>query len=371
MVKKCCNPQYSAKWKSILLEEFPVEIIDKYGPRVLQREKVTNCFWKDVFSSYRDFYNKVKITNKDEMLAEPLFQNDKFKIDGEVLDLDSWTDAGIYLVRDLIHKDGNFMSLEEFQNQYKIKVPILTYYGYISVVRKNFRTAGISLENTSDKTTITNTYNKTYSILVKALKGTKAFYDAMLGEPSIPNSCKNWEKILNSEINWSKIFFETKKIQEIKLKWFQMKIYYRTLVTNSMLKKMNVTNSDVCSFCNEYKDSILHYLWECEHVQLFWKELVQCLKDKCMNCDRLTINPVLVLFGNDNKTKTDSGFRHILLVAKFFIYKCRINKMKPTLQQFLIDLTNNYKMEQYGSRISLMNQSFVLKWAAYEELITE
>jgi hypothetical protein len=345
-------------------------MIDKYGPRVLQREKVTNCFWKDVFSSYRDFYNKVKITNKDEMLAEPLFQNDKFKIDGEVLDLYSWTDAGIYLVRDLIHKDGNFMSLEEFQNQYKIKVPILTYYGYISVVRKNFRTAGISLENTSDKTTITNTYNKTYSILVKALKGTKAFYDAMLGESSILNSCKNWEKILNSEINWSQIFFETKKIQEIKLKWFHMKIYYRTLVTNSMLKKMNVTNSDVCSFCNEYKDSILHYLWECEHVQLFWKEFVQCLKDKCMNCDRLTINPVLVLFGNDNKTKTDSGFRHILLVAKFFIYKCRINKMKPTLQ-FLIDLTNNYKMEQYGSRISLMNQSFVLKWAAYEELITE
>jgi hypothetical protein len=40
-LKKCCNPQYSAKWKSILLEEFPVEIIDKYGPRVLQREKVT------------------------------------------------------------------------------------------------------------------------------------------------------------------------------------------------------------------------------------------------------------------------------------------------------------------------------------------
>jgi hypothetical protein len=39
------------------------------------------------------------------MLAEPLFQNDKFKIDGEVLDLYSWTDAGIYLVRDLIQKD--------------------------------------------------------------------------------------------------------------------------------------------------------------------------------------------------------------------------------------------------------------------------
>jgi hypothetical protein len=104
---------------------------------VLQSIKVSNCFWKDVFSSYVDLYNKVIVTNAEEVLAEPLFHNDKFKIDGKVLELDSWSEAGVYLVRDLVKEDGTFISLEDFQNKFHIKVPILTYYGYISTIKKN------------------------------------------------------------------------------------------------------------------------------------------------------------------------------------------------------------------------------------------
>jgi hypothetical protein len=367
-LKKCCNPNYHAKWKSILLDNYPVDLISHYGPRVLHNMNMSNRFWKDVFSSYVEYYNKVIINSGDEALSEPLFQNDKFKIDGQIIDLDTWSDAGIYLVKDLLQEDKIFLSAEDFENKFRIKVPILTYYGCISAVKKYLKTTGIFLENNMNSS---HNNNKAYRILLQACKGTKTFYDIILGQPSLPVPCKKWESCLNIEIDWLTIFYETKQIKEVKLKWFQMKIGYRILVTNSILNRMRVMDSNMCTFCNREKDTILHYLWDCAHVQLFWKDFVKCLQDHCMNCDRLVLNPALVLFGNDNKSKTDVGFRHILLVAKFFIYKCRIRKIKPSVAQFLIELSLSYKIEQYQCKLNMNPECFTQKWAAYNGLIQE
>jgi exonuclease III len=369
-LKKCCNPTYSAKWKSILLEKYPVDTLANYGPRILHTMEVSNSFWKDVFDSYVEFYNKVVITNKEEILSEPLFQNDKFKIDGQILELDTLEDAGIYTVKDLVKEDGKFLSVTEFQDKFKIKVPILTYYGYISTIKKYLRQTGIKLETNTNNTFYLD-HNKAYNILIKACKGSKIFYDTFLGEHFKPESCNKWDTFLNLEINWSKVFAETKKINEVKLKWFQMKIYYRILVTNSILARMKVMDSNECSFCNQEKDTVYHYLWDCTHVQLFWNDFVKYLQDHCTNCDRLVLNSALVLFGNDNKSKTDVGFRHILLVAKFFIYKCRINKIKPTIVQFLIVLIQNYKIEQLSFKLNMNYGSFAQKWDPYKSLFKE
>jgi hypothetical protein len=108
------------------------------------------------------------------------------------------------------------------------------------------------------------------------------FYKVCIGEPPIPNSCKSWKTIFGNEVDWNKIFVTTKKIHEIKMKWFQMKIYYRILVTNSMLTRMKVIENNKCSFCNMEKGSIFHYLWDCLYVQNFWKDFDKCLKDNCM-----------------------------------------------------------------------------------------
>ena len=65
-----------------------------------------------------------------------------------------------------------------------------------------------------------------------------------------------------------------------------------------------------------------------------------CLKEKSFNCARFSINPTLILFGHDGKTTTDEDF--ILLHAKFFVYKCRLNNLKPTLEAFINNLKHIY-----------------------------
>jgi hypothetical protein len=132
---------------------------------------------------------------------------------------------------------------------------------------------------------------------------------------------------------------------------------------------MKVVDTNVCNFCKIEKDTIFHYLWECEHVQNFWHELVNCMKENCTNCDRLELNPTLVLFGNDGKTVTDLGFRHIMLAAKFFIYKCRINKIKPRIHNYLQELSIIYKTDQYVYKMNMDPVAFIKKWAAYSNLV--
>ena len=78
-----------------------------------------------------------------------------------------------------------------------------------------------------------------------------------------------------------------------------------------------------------------------EHTQSFWARFEMCLKENSFNYTRFSVNPTLILFGHDGKTTANEGFDFILLHAKFFVYKFRLNKLKPTLEAF-IDNWNTY-----------------------------
>ena len=57
----------------------------------------------------------------------------------------------------------------------------------------------------------------------------------------------------------------------MKLKWFQIRICFRILVTNNTLMRMGLVESDKCNFCVTEKDSIHHYVWFCNFTQRYWE----------------------------------------------------------------------------------------------------
>ena len=174
------------------------------------------------------------------------------------------------------------------------------------------------------------------------------------------NACKKWEKMQGKDIERTKVFAGIKKIREIKLRWFKTKICYRILVTNSILKDMGVVENNVCNFCSTEKDTIFHFMCQCEHTQSFWVMFEMCLKEKSFNCARFSINPTLILLRHDGKT-TDEGFDFILLHAKFFVYKCRLNKLKPTLEAFINNLKHIYEVEEHVHLMEMTYEKFVKK----------
>ena len=145
------------------------------------------------------------------------------------------------------------------------------------------------------------------------------------------NACKKWEKMQGKDIERTKVFAGIKKIREIKLRWFKTKICYRILLTNSILKDMGVVENNVCNFYSTKKDTIFHFMCQCEHTQSFWVRFEMCLKEKSFNCARFSINPT-----HSFRTWRKNDDRGRLWLYSFacniLVYKCRLYKLKPTLE---------------------------------------
>lgn len=177
------------------------------------------------------------------------------------------------------------------------------------------------------------------------------------------------EQCLEKKINWEEACVKMNKVKEIKLKWFQIRIMQRILVTNSILSSMGISASNQCNFCLQERDNVLHYLCNCVHVEAFWTDYVNLLKRFCMHCDRLTMSKTLILFGKEDYTRTDEGFDFILLHAKLFIYKCRINKTKPRIEQFRNELRYIYNIDKHVHLLEMSLEKFNRKWMLYLGLL--
>ena len=112
------------------------------------------------------------------------------------------------------------------------------------------------------------------------------------------------------------------------------------------------------------------FMCQCEHTQSFWVRFEMCLKEKSFNCARFSINPTLILFGHDGKTTTDEDLTGVFLHAKFFVYKCRLNKLKPTLEAFINNLKHIYEVDKHVHLTEMTYEKFVKKWTPYNHLVT-
>ena len=73
-----------------------------------------------------------------------------------------------------------------------------------------------------------------------------------------PNCCDKWEAKLNKDINWCIAFKKMQQIQEIKLKWFQIRLVHRIIATNIVL--MHIRNeNDITLFVDKTETQLTLY----------------------------------------------------------------------------------------------------------------
>ena len=354
------------KWKHILQANCPeISTIGVYGPQKMLTCKC-NSFWKDVFRSYIRFTNCIPIKEAAEIQAEPLFYNEKFKVGNRHFHYTSWSNKNIYFVKDLLDENGQFLSYECFCEKYELKVNYLQYMGCIRSIKSYLKKHNTHFTKQRSLNT-----PKSLDIITKHKKGARIFYNVLLENVFIYDikPFAKWEEKLQIPIDWETTTKQVSKIKEIKYKWFQIRLCHNILVNNRILKKMGITNTDACNFCRNEQDSAQHYLWQCTFSQYFWHELEKFLKEKCQHCSTLKFNIELVLFGNDSKTKTDDALDQIILHAKHFIYRCRINKVKPTLKQFIPHFKESINAEKYTYTLEMRYHKFIEKWCLYQLLL--
>ena len=60
---------------------------------------------------------------------------------------------------------------------------------------------------------------------------------------------------------------------------FQYKLLHRILPTNMLLVKIGIKESHQSNFCNNDTVSILHYIWLCPIIKVFWQQVIVLLEE--------------------------------------------------------------------------------------------
>ena len=355
------------KWKNIILEDFPFfDKLEMYGPEIIKKYKAGNPFWSEVFASYKEYFYKLEVTNSEELLAEPVCYNNRIIIGNNCIEKTKWIDHGVSCIGNFLNDDTQFYVQLEFNTKYNLTVDYVTYTGCILSLKQYIRKCGIPVNNNNRIPTCMSLKK-----ILSVLKGTKIYYNELVKDRNEPKSVQKWNTKLQYDVNWAHSFYKIHKIQDISLKWFQMRIVHRIIATNVVLKEMGVTASEMCSFCNREKDSIVHCFWNCQYTSNFWQSFEAWVNMQCENACNVHLSECYILFGDANNLKTDQIFDFIVLMAKQYVYSCKYKKELPFLHVFKKRLSSRFKIEKYNAAICQSLQKFEVDWFFYKSLIHE
>ena len=97
---------------------------------------------------------------------------------------------------------------------------------------------------------------------------------------------------------------------------FQYKLIHRILITNSFLYKYGLKETELCTFCTETKESLVHIFWECNYVRNFWLSIGNFLKICGLS---LPFNAKDIIVCLTEHGSAQGTINNVLLILKYYI----------------------------------------------------
>ena len=324
-------------------------------------KEINSQFWKDVLRHINLIYEKTRPVEVEEYLADYIFYNKNIVRNHKYMQDQQWCTNNIFFIHQLIDDNGEFINYQQFQVKYpQVITNFLTFHGILNAIKRYLQHNNITLEPYKGGN------NRTWSLISKGNKHIQIILNESDAQPAALNK---WNNRFNN-LNWEKIFSNIYKVSsDVQLRWFQYRLINRLLPTERFLFLRKLADDPVCNLCNEQEQSLEHLFYECSETAKFWDHLVLELKSKCIHCDNLRISKEFILFGCANNFYSDKIFDLIILLGKFFIYRCKLDNSIPTFNNYIIYLRSRYRMEKYLACTKGTQDQFISNWLLYEPLI--
>ena len=124
--------------------------------------------------------------------------------------------------------------------------------------------------------------------------------------------------------------------------------------------------TNLCTFCNETKESILHLFWECNYSKNVWLEFAETLKNK--SDIEFPMSAQNIIMGADT---VDLSLNYFIVLIKYFIYACRLSGSKPIFIGLINMLKQTYNVEKLSATFSkspAVGEKIVTKWAVINDI---
>lgn len=124
-----------------------------------------------------------------------------------------------------------------------------------------------------------------------------------------------------------------------KYRAFQYKFLHRCTTTNILLNKVDSNISDLCSFCQQARETITHLFWMCPYVQQFWSDVNDWFCNRYKKNTVISLKSIIFCHALDIANLT-------VILAKYYIYLKRSRDRKLRLFEF-IKFWNEVKNLEY------------------------
>ena len=203
----------------------------------------------------------------------PLHSGTITKLLSEILFLPEWYQKGICSISDILDDTGEVVSLLHLQNKYEIKDN-----NFLNHLRVNVGTLKFLKTKKYNKISVDRPYIMNHvKIFFHHRTSASTFYKYVNTERQNLHSMKEkWNKDLDTTINnetWKIIFSNINNIYDNNLLWFQIKVVYRILGTKAYCNKIGILPHQMCSFCQNHTETLVHLFAQCVSSQEIWKGL--------------------------------------------------------------------------------------------------
>ena len=166
-----------------------------------------------------------------------------------------------------------------------------------------------------------------------------------------PELSTDWKQIYTLAFN---VALDTKSRE------FQYKILNNIVFTNDKLFRFKMIDSALCAFCKEEVESLEHLFCLCKVTRTFWNTFFSWLN--VHNFEEVHFTAVHILFGFFDISEDFHLLNHLVLLAKQFIYSCKLNRNQPSFKVFLAKIKTVYEMEHLIARDRNQLQKHFSKW---------
>ena len=202
---------------------------------------------------------------------------------------------------------------------------------------------------------------------MNTVKGAFPLYHLLL-EPDIQNKgYQKWHTQTQITLEQWQNSFKILKISttDTKLRWLQFRILHNILTTNRSVAKFKPNQNPLCQFCKSHSETIHHLLWACTKVKTFWNEISFMINSRCTHTHNFRIDENLAIFGQSFQIKTDNICEFIILLAKFYIYRSKVQDTVLNSKLFIQELYNRYCIER---EIHENSVTFRNSWLPYMDI---
>ena len=169
------------------------------------------------------------------------------------------------------------------------------------------------------------------------------------------------------EDQWEKIFTIPRVIRDTKIRAFQYKLLFTLTPCNLYLKRIKKSETDRCNWCLDIDDTA-HYFAECKKLNKFWSSFAQWFAK--MTDQELTLTLEDIMVGYLDKQEYMDTLNACILLAKWHIYKQKLNQKEIFFYKFLCKLKYDIKTERTIAIRSNQPIEYVNTWKIVEDYLT-